>query len=85
MSERKFTIMANSKLICKIHMDCPLCDKTHDVEKRVRIAKTIIKGEEVIGTICFRHELNEELREFGGQIGYSIKPSQRQKGYMTEF
>lgn len=44
----------------------------------------IIKGEEVIGTICFRHELNEELREFGGQIGYSIKPSQRQKGYMTE-
>ena len=44
----------------------------------------IIKDEEVLGTICFRHELNDELREFGGQIWYSIKPSQRQKGYMKE-
>lgn len=44
----------------------------------------IIKDEDVIGMICYRHILNEELKEFGGQIGYSIKPSQRQKGYMTE-
>lgn len=39
--------MADSKLIRKITMECPLCDKSHAIEERMRIAKTIIKGEEV--------------------------------------
>ena len=41
----------------------------------------IVCEEEVVGNICFRHELNSELEEFGGQIAYSIKPSAREKGY----
>ena len=39
--------MNGGNLIRKIHMECPLCDKIHEIEERTRIAKTIIKGEEV--------------------------------------
>lgn len=33
--------------IRKIKMECPICDKLHEIEERTRIAKTIIKGEEI--------------------------------------
>lgn len=39
--------MANSTLIRKIHMSCPLCDRTHEIEERKRTKTIIIKGEEV--------------------------------------
>lgn len=39
--------MANGTLIRKIHMSCPLCDKTHEIEERKRTTTIIIKGEEV--------------------------------------
>lgn len=35
----------------------------------------------VIGMVNIRHELNDYLMKFGGHIGYSIRPSERQKGY----
>ena len=39
--------METSTLIRKVHMDCPLCGKTHEVEERKRFATLIVKGEEV--------------------------------------
>ena len=39
--------METSTLIRKVHMDCPLCDKTHEVEERKRFETIILKGEEV--------------------------------------
>ena len=39
--------MNRGNLIRKIKMECPLCDKVHEIEERTRIAKSIIKGEEV--------------------------------------
>ena len=39
--------METSTLIKKVHMDCPLCGKTHEVEERKRFATLIVKGEEV--------------------------------------
>lgn len=39
--------MNTGKIIRKIKIECPFCDKVHDVEERTRIAKTIIKGESV--------------------------------------
>lgn len=39
--------MNRGNLIRKIKMECPLCDKTHEIEERTRVTKTIIKGEEV--------------------------------------
>ncbi|MDO5714230.1 MAG: GNAT family N-acetyltransferase [Tissierellia bacterium] len=43
-----------------------------------------VKGDELIGFVDIRHYLNEFLENIGGHIGYSVKRSQRQKGYGTE-
>lgn len=37
--------------------------------------------ERIIGMCNIRLALNERLRRFGGHIGYSIRPSERAKGY----
>ncbi len=37
--------------------------------------------EKIIGMINIRLELNEELRKSAGNIGFSIRPTERQKGY----
>ena len=33
----------------------------------------------IVGIIDIRHALNDYLREFGGHIGYSIRPTERRK------
>ncbi len=38
----------------------------------------------VIGIIDFRHPLSDFLKNFGGNIGYSVRPSERRKGYASE-
>ena len=35
----------------------------------------------IVGMIQIRHELNEYLKNFGGHIGYSVRPSERRRGY----
>ena len=37
----------------------------------------------IVGIIDFRHELNSFLIDFGN-TGYSVRPSERRKGYATE-
>ncbi|MCZ4302040.1 GNAT family N-acetyltransferase [Microbacterium oxydans] len=44
----------------------------------------ITEGDEVVGFIAFRRELNEWLRRFGGHIGYSVIPSRRREGIVRE-
>lgn len=39
------------------------------------------KDNKIVGMIDLRLGLNEYLREFGGHIGYSIRPTERKKGY----
>ncbi len=41
----------------------------------------LVDGGEYIGRISVRHELNDRLRQVGGHIGYSIRPSKRRRGY----
>lgn len=36
---------------------------------------------EVVGFIQLRHELTDFLREIGGHIGYSVRPSRRREGH----
>ena len=38
----------------------------------------------VVGIIDFRHPLSPFLLQFGGNIGYSIRPSERRNGYACE-
>jgi predicted acetyltransferase len=37
----------------------------------------------LVGFLSIRHDLNDNLREVGGHIGYAIRPSERRKGYAT--
>jgi len=45
----------------------------------------LVAGNRVVGTVSFRHVLNERLTREGGHIGYCIRPSDRRKGLMTRF
>lgn len=38
----------------------------------------------LVGMIHIRHELNDYLEKFGGHIGYSVRKSERNKGYGCE-
>lgn len=38
----------------------------------------------LIGMIDIRHKLNDSLLKFGGHIGYSVRKSERRKGYANE-
>ena len=38
----------------------------------------------LVGMIQVRHTLNDYLRQFGGHIGYSVRPGERRKGYGKE-
>jgi predicted acetyltransferase len=40
--------------------------------------------ERIVGSIQLRHALTNELRAYGGHIGYSIRPTMRRRGYGTE-
>ena len=37
--------------------------------------------EELVGFVSIRFELNDFLREEGGHVGYSVRPSRRRQGY----
>ena len=41
----------------------------------------IIDENEFVGIISIRHRLTDELKKFGGHIGYEIRPSKRRQGY----
>lgn len=42
------------------------------------------KDSVVVGIIDFRHPLSDFLLNYGGNIGYSIRPSERRKGYASQ-
>lgn len=41
------------------------------------------ENNKIVGAIDIRHKLTEELKFDGGNIGYSIRPSERKKWYAT--
>ena len=43
----------------------------------------IVDGEQVLGAIALRHQLNDYLLRAGGHIGYGIRPSARRRGLAT--
>ena len=43
----------------------------------------LIRGERILGACDIRHRLTEALQDFGGHIAYSVRPTERNKGYGT--
>ena len=43
----------------------------------------LVEGDKYIGNISYRPVLNEQLKFKGGNIGYSVRPSERGKGYAS--
>jgi predicted acetyltransferase len=41
------------------------------------------EGDEYLGRISMRHELNALLLEWGGHIGYAVRPTARRRGHAT--
>lgn len=39
---------------------------------------------EIVGRVSIRHELNDYLRNFGGHIGFVVRPHFRNKGFATK-
>lgn len=43
-----------------------------------------VSDQRIIGMIDIRHRLNDYLLQLGGHIGYSVRKSERRKGYAKE-
>jgi len=65
-----------------------MCAKRDTVPENWVIATQFIgvreEDQRIVGMIQVRHYFNEFLEKFGGNIGYSVRPSERRKGYAGE-
>ena len=83
--------MMTTGLIRKIHMECPLCDKVHEIEERKRMTSTIIKGEEVTYEerfyFCANSEDDENEFETGSMTNENLMNARNEyrikKGLLT--
>ncbi len=42
-----------------------------------------VDGEEYLGRLAIRHTLTDWLRDYGGHIGYDVRPTARRRGHAT--
>ncbi len=42
-----------------------------------------VEGPDYLGRIALRHRLTDWLRDFGGHIGYDVRPTARRRGHAT--
>jgi len=65
---------------------CRLCEKEETKPKPEWVVASqfmlVQKGDDrILGMINLRHYLNDFLAEYGGHIGYSVRPTERRRGY----
>ena len=68
--------------ICANRNECTLRDGF--VQSYTYIAFDDENKNYIVGMVDMRQRLNNYLLQFGGHIGYSVRNSQRNKGYATE-
>lgn len=66
-----------------------LNSKKETVEPNHAVSTTFFgvreRDKKIVGMIDIRHELSTEyLRNYGGHIGYGVRPTERRKGYVTQ-
>lgn len=70
-----------------------LVERLNDMEKGIGLPDWAVPqttwwlmrdGADIIGEVRLRHRLTPALEQFGGHIGYMIRPSERRKGYGTK-
>jgi len=59
-------------------------EKTVNSEWVVSSTFFAVADGKIVGIIDIRHTLNQFLKDYGGHIGYGVRPSERRKGYATE-
>lgn len=68
--------MEASTLIRKIHMNCPICGKTHEVEERKETTTITIKGEDISYEerfyFCENADEDENKFETGAMINENL-------------
>lgn len=69
--------------LLKIEKDTDLPDITEDRVPANTYFFVRASDDKIIGMVNIRHKLNEFLFNEGGHIGYSIRPTERKKGYAT--
>ena len=63
---------------------CRQCETAEKSEKLVPATQFILVREsddKLVGMIQVRHCFNDYLEKYAGHIGYSVRPSERRKGY----
>ena len=67
---------------------CAACEKQDCVPEHLVAATQFlcirVSDQKLVGMIQVRHYFNDYLEKYGGNIGYSVRPSERRKGYGTE-
>lgn len=63
--------------------------QSSDTTPEGRVPSTVFlafrnSDQRLVGIIDIRHTLNDYLESFGGHIGYSVRKSERRKGYATK-
>lgn len=80
--------LASAKTFEEWHQNVILSSNEETVSKEFVPATSYLaistNDERLIGMIQIRHRLNDFLFNYGGHIGYSVRKSERKKGYATE-
>lgn len=70
------------------YIEKSLLNETEEVDGRKVTATQLLairkSDNHIVGMIQIRHFLNDYLLQYGGHIGYSVRKSERKKGYAKE-